>query len=376
MDSFLDQFYAAVGVALDDPAMSKRLTPEQKLIDLRVAEKVAWEELSSSFGGESNPARAEAIITIESSKTHYRLPGNFRQFISFEYRDTTNPDAILDWLPSIPMYDSGPGVEILSEQRGMILRPIRLGIEDQDWTLSYWKGPVILHNATTAKVANMPSSQVLTGYTVSTTKVTKTDTFTAAMVGETVTFTGGALTQTESRTITDATADYIEFAEVTGLDDTASMTIDADWCWLVAGTPGTDGGSIITIEDYYNGSMLKVYDSTAGYPQVMEILDYYEDPTTAGEFHFQLRHSWSPLPTGTVKYEIRPLLPDDLDRLYAVDVALMHLTGRTSYLRRQELSRDRKKLLLACRSWLNSNVADRIPTKTAPPNPAECDPYD
>jgi len=375
-DSFLDQFYNAVNSELGDPSISKRLTKAQKLADLQVAEKVIWEELMPVMGQAGTEGRTEATVTLEDGRQHYPLPGNFRKFLAFEYRDPDDESLVLAYLPSIPEYENTPGVQILSEQRGMMVKPTPELDDDQDWTLVYLKGPVILHNATAGTVANMPTSQVLTGYSVTTTKVTKSDTFTKAMIGETVTFSGGALAEAVNREITAATADYIEFAAVTGLDDTASMTIDADWCWLVAGAPAADNGTIIKIDDYYNGSLLRVYDATLGYPQTREIIDFYADPTTTTEWHFKLRHPWSPVPTGAVKYEIRPALPQDYDRLYAVDVALMQLDARINFVRKGQLEKKRRKLLQACRSYFDRNVADRIARVSYPPDEYAHDPYD
>lgn len=374
--SFLDQFYENVNYELGDPSISKRLTKAMKLADLQVAEKVIWEELMPVMGQAGSEGRTETTITLKDGRQYYPLPGNFRKFIAFEYRDPDDETLVLASLPSIPEYENIPGVQILSEQRGMMIKPVPRLDEDQDWTLIYLKGPVVLHNATAGTVANLPSNQALTAYTVTTTRISLNDAFTAAMVGETVTLSGGSLPETTTREITDATADYIEFSSVTGLDNTASMTIDADWCWLVAGTPGTDCGSIIKMEDYYNGSLIRVYDATAGYPQTREVLDFYPDPTTTTEWHFKLRHPWATVPTGTVKYEIRPALPQDYDRLYAIDVAIMQLDARINYVRKKQLETKRRKLLQACRSYFDRNVADRQPTVSHPPDAYAQDPYD
>lgn len=374
--SFLDQFYDSVNYELGDPSISKRLTKDQKLADLQVSEKVIWEELMAVMGQAGSEGRTEATITLEDGRQHYPLPGNFRKFIGFEYRDPDDETIVLSSLPSIPEYENVPGVQILSEQRGIMIKPVPELDEDQNWTLIYLKGPVILHHATAGTVANMPTSQVLTAYSVTTTKITLADAFTAAMIGETVTLSGGSLSETVTRTITDATADYIEFDAVTGLDVTASMTIDADWCWLVAGTPSTYAGSIIKMDDYYNGSLIRVYSATAGYPQTREVLDFYEDPTTTGEWHFKLRHPWATVPTGTILYEVRPALPQDYDRLYAIDVAIMQLDSRIDYVRKKQLESKRKKLMQACRSYFDRNVADRQPAVLHPPDGYAQDPYD
>jgi len=376
MDSFLEQFYAAVTVELGDPHLSRRLTDAQKLIDLGPVEKIIWEELLQVTGQESAIGRAEATITLENGKSFYPLPGNFRQFVSFQYWTDGDRKYVENQLPSIPLHDPGPGVEILSSQRGMMIRPEPQLSADQDWTLTYLKGPVILHHATAGLVANLPNDQSLAGYTVSTTKITKADTFTKAMIGETVACYDAAGDALGSREITDATADYIEFAAVTGLDDTGSITIDADWCWLVAGTPGTDAGTLVKVGDYYNGSLLRVYDATVGAPQTMEILDYYHDPTLTTEWHFKLEHAFLPLPTGTALYEIRPALPQDYDRLYAVDVALKHLIGRVSLARRKALLTERRRMMRACRNYFTSNVSDRMPARTLPVDFYADDPYD
>lgn len=373
--SFLDQFYDAVNSELGDPSISKRLTKAQKLADLQVAEKVIWEELMPVMGQAGSEGRTEAEITVEDGRQYYPLPGNFRKFIAFEYRDTTDKTIVVSQLPSIPEYETGvSGVQILSEQRGMMIKPTPSLDEDQVWTLIYLKGPVILHNATGTSPKNLPSSQSVSGYVCSSTQIAKGDSFTKGMIGETVTFHGGTSDGT-TREITAATADYIEFAD-SGAVDYTSFSVSGDWCWIVAGTPATDYGTVIKMDDYYVGSLLRVYDATAGYPQTREIIDWYEDPTTIGEWHFKLRHPWSTVPTGTVKYEIRPAIPQDYDRLYAVDVALMQLDGRINAIRKAQLEKKRRKLLQACRSYFDRNVADRQATVSSPPDSTSQDPYD
>lgn len=296
MQAFLDRFYDDVDANLDDPQTSKRLTPAKELRLLYVVETMIWERLLMLSGQESVVGRAEATITIENDKEFYLLPGNFRQFLKFERRTDDDSNYVTGTMRSIPLYDRGPGVQILSEQRGMIIVPKPVLNESEDWTLIYQKGPVRLHHAT------------------------------AAVVGE--------------KTLTGS-------------------------------TPANGAGEFVLNEGYYDGSLLMVYEATAGQEQIREIVS--SDPASKV---FHLRHAWGTLPTGTVKYEIRPILPPDYDDLYAMDVAIRVLGRRNRNRGRLGLKADRKDLWEACKSYFLSNVADRAPARLLPPDPNEVDPYD
>jgi hypothetical protein len=154
MQAFLERFIADVDANLDDPQAAKRLGRDTKLRLLRVAEKMIWESLLMVSGQESIIGRAETTITIEDEKEFYLLPGNFRQFLGFERREDGDSNNVTARMRSIPLYDPGPGVVILSEQRGMMIKSRPRLNDSEVWTLIYQKGPVALHYGATTAVGD------------------------------------------------------------------------------------------------------------------------------------------------------------------------------------------------------------------------------
>ena len=152
MQALLERFYEDVDANLDDPATSKRITKGKKLRLLHVAEKMIWERILMLSGQESIVGRAESTITVENDKEFYLLPGNFRQFLGFERRTDGDSAQVRAFLRSIPLFDIGPGVVVLSEQRGMMIKPKPVTDGDEDWTLIYQKGSVRLHHSKAARV--------------------------------------------------------------------------------------------------------------------------------------------------------------------------------------------------------------------------------
>ncbi len=152
MDAFLQRFYRRVSENIGDPGVSKRLTNAQKFEAFVEAEIAIWESLLRASGQESTLGRAEATITLKSGEAFYALPGNFRQFLKFERRNPVSGGAadrniILNTLPSVPLYSTEAGVQIIEQQRGMLLQPMPVLNADENWTLVYQKGPVRLHYA-------------------------------------------------------------------------------------------------------------------------------------------------------------------------------------------------------------------------------------
>lgn len=372
--SFLERFYSLVNRDLSDPAHSRRLTNAQRLEDFQRCEIAIWERLLNLSGQESSIGRTEAEIVLNDKQEYYSLPGNFRQFLRLERRSLearthrtitgatyTNAtkkvgltDGFVDYIlrstdrfvissPSshagtyvitavtdnditletaigsdagsvtgtitrqvpdansvigaygtISEYEPGPGVLLLSEQRGMIVRPTPSLDAAQTWVLVYQKGPVTLHYAQAAK-----------------------------------------------------------------------FTINA----VQKGTPAADAGSIIAMDDYYNGSLLRIYDGSTGVPQTRQIVDY-----EASRGVFVVSPPFSPTPTGTLKYEICPMVPPEYDQIYALDVALMNSSRRRNR-RWADLERQRRILWNAVSNYYLSNTADRLPSRNFPPSD-EIDPYD
>jgi hypothetical protein len=194
------------------------------------------------------------------------------------------------------------------------------------------------------------------------------------LLGETVSLAVAATGETVTRTITSATSSAIQFAAVTGLANADTFTFDTDWCWITSGTPATNYGEVVARPDYYNGSMVRIYDADMYEGDEKEVIDYAYD-SVDGLWHFKLRHQFENVPT-SAKYEIMPLLPSGLDDLYAIDVAMRHLGRRTRRGARRELKEARHDLWQACVRWVTSNTADRAPERIVKPDKNEVDPYD
>ena len=154
MRPFIQRFYDGVRRNLNDPHTSARVSNVDLLEMFRTAETNLWERLAGVIGPESSIGRAEVTVTLEDDKSFYLLPGNFRKFMRFEHRLGGDRNRVGSFYPSIPAFHPGPGVEILSAERGFQVRPEPTLSANQDWTLVYEKGPVILHYAKSAGVGD------------------------------------------------------------------------------------------------------------------------------------------------------------------------------------------------------------------------------
>jgi hypothetical protein len=139
----------------------------------------------------------------------------------------------------------------------------------------------------------------------------------------------------------------------------------------LAASPATNGGEIVALDDYYNGSMVHVYSATAGAHQVAEITDY-----VASTGVLTLRHNWATTPTGTILYEIMPTVPVEYDDIYAIRVAMRNCNRREQARRWANLKRDFDALWEAVKSWALANVSDRPSERVVPDIPYQLDPYD
>lgn len=288
MNSFLQRMYASVTRELYDPASSRRMTDAEKLLQFPAVEIKIWEDLLRCTGMTSTFSRAEATITLVENQRYYRLPGNFRQFISFEHRVSSDPDQVDMALSTMPMHDRGPGIEIISAQEGFVVRPNVDSSIAGDWTLTYIKGPVVLHRGTV-------------------------DTLSA-----------------DGKTLTGN------------------------------GTIPTDGGELVKLTDYYNGSMVRIYSATTNAPVTDVVEDFAMSSTKPV---FTLRHGMLPAPTGTMLYEVCPLLPPNYDDLYGIDIAMANSGRRGRFRAAGDIRVRRAALWAACKQHFESNTTDRAPQR-------------
>jgi hypothetical protein len=295
MNSFIERYLAKIDDHLGDPVQAKRYPASRKLDDLRTVEVQIWEQLLSAAGQESTLGRCEHTVTLQNGVSFYPLPGNFRQFLGFERRQDGDRKNVIDRLKSISMYDLGPGIEILDGQQGMMVRPEPVLDGDQNWTLVYLKGPVLLHYGTAASVT--------------------------------------------------------------------SNTV------VAPATP--TAGELVALDNYYAGSILRVYAADLGAPQTRVIESYNATTRT-----FTLRTPFSTTPTGTVKYEICPALPEPYDGIYALDAAIDKCPSVGLFQQLQLLIARRRPLWSACKNYFASNVADRMPSRAARLTEDDIDPYE
>lgn len=134
-------------------------------------------------------------------------------------------------------------------------------------------------------------------------------------------------------------------------------------------TPTADDGELVLVDDYYRTALVHIYDAATGVGQTREVTDFNASSRWA-----TLRHAWDPIPTGTVKYEVRPLIPPDYDEIYALEVAIK--IGQRRRLRGiRDLIQQQSVLWKGARSYFMDAVADRAPSRTLPPAAVEVDPY-
>ncbi len=139
----------------------------------------------------------------------------------------------------------------------------------------------------------------------------------------------------------------------------------------LATSPDADGGEIVGLDDYYNGSMVHVYSATAGSYQTAEITDH-----VASTKVLTLRHDWATNPTGTIKYEIRPVIPTEYDDVYALRVAMRNCSRREQARRWNHLRAEFESLMEGVRSWVLQNVSDRPNERVVHDLTLGVDPYD
>lgn len=148
MTPFLVQFHAAVDDWLRDPNTSRRLTPEKRMQDLHSVQGLLFQKYARASGLESQVGRTTCDLTIKAGQEYYALPPAFVNFLSLKRYDTTDPRIVIAELNTIPLYDQSPGIEILSDMRGIRVQPVPpSGTADEVWTLEYIKGPIRLHYA-------------------------------------------------------------------------------------------------------------------------------------------------------------------------------------------------------------------------------------
>lgn len=134
---------------------------------------------------------------------------------------------------------------------------------------------------------------------------------------------------------------------------------------LTSGIPPTDGGEVHLIDDFYNGVELRIVSSGNGaHPQV-RVVDEYKVQNQRGTFF--LREAWNPKPTGVVIYEVCPTLPQKLDRIYALWIAIAELHRREKHEKAANLQKDvLNPKWSSCINYFAQKTMDRGPARAHP----------
>lgn len=149
--------------------------------------------------------------------------------------------------------------------------------------------------------------------------------------------------------------------------------VAVDGSTVTAAAPATDAGELIPRANYYAGCVLRIYSANSGgYPQERVIVSN----TGGSSVVFTLDRVLSPVPQGTVKYEICPDLPDSLDSLYAMDVTLLACSRRRMLRAKAGLKQERHELWSAARGYYGDAAADRGPERFTPPDPLGDNPWE
>lgn len=125
-------------------------------------------------------------------------------------------------------------------------------------------------------------------------------------------------------------------------------------------------GTLQRIDNFYAGSMLKIFDAETGAPQTREVIS---SQGAAGSFQF--RHPLDILPTGKIWYETVPALDEGLDSLYSYDVAMAIMATRKLTRQRQLLMSTRMELFTAAKDQFMNLTTDRGPERVLVDDPNE-----
>lgn len=125
-------------------------------------------------------------------------------------------------------------------------------------------------------------------------------------------------------------------------------------------------GTLQRIDNFYAGSMLKIFDADTGAPQTREVIS---SQGQAGSFQF--RHQLDIIPTGKIWYETVPALDEGLDSLYATDVAMAIMATRKLSRQRSLLMSTRMELFSAAKDQFMSLTTDRGPERVLVEDPNE-----
>ena len=385
MDSFLTRFYEDTRRWLGDPTQFKRLTKAQMIEDFYDAERDIWEQVLNATGIESLAGRAEATVNIVADQEFYPFPGNFRQFLRLRRYSEKTVTVVAEFTGASYVDTGGGDGEFEITSAGTFSDYCRRA--GDTLTISAPAGnagtyTVSKHGASSngddvillTSSAGADASGTITG------KITRTvpdRRYPLGFIGSINDHEPGpgiipleAQRGFELRPMPTEASSWLMVYQKgpVRLHNATAAAVSANT--LTGGTPATNNGEVIATDGYYTGSLVRVYSATTGYPQTNEVTDY------ASEIQrFGFRYSWPITPTGTVLYEICPVLDLDHDKFYAMKVAEKNSIPRRNMLWKELTHRLHEKKMALLKYYL-SNVKDRGPQKPLPVDNSEADPYD
>lgn len=113
-------------------------------------------------------------------------------------------------------------------------------------------------------------------------------------------------------------------------------------------------GTVVRWPHYYVGEVLRIVDASTGAGQFIEVESY-----NPSDGKLTLRHNFTPVPSGTVKYEFGSFIPEGLDKIVAVSVALGNTPVADRSEQRRLLMMEWKELFAAVMHYFNSTTTDR-----------------
>lgn len=125
-------------------------------------------------------------------------------------------------------------------------------------------------------------------------------------------------------------------------------------------------GTLINREDYYKGELIYLVETD----QVSEVTAY-----SVTKRRCTLRHTFSPPPTGLVKYEFRTVLDRGIDKLFALAVAIEKTAARADPDKRRLLISEFKEFFASAKKYLRDLTSDRPPLPNLSRQGGPTDPF-
>lgn len=146
VNSQIEDHFEQVEDLVADPEFTRRKgSAHKRHRDLWWATCAVFERLLRVSSNESTIYYAETNITLQDGVEYYRLPGNFRRFIAFEKRVSSDPNKVSARYGTASEGSRQPGVIILDAQGYFRLRPVPTLSANETWVLRYNKRPILQH---------------------------------------------------------------------------------------------------------------------------------------------------------------------------------------------------------------------------------------